>query len=293
MTRSTSSLTRRSFLATSALASAALAVPALAFAEEKRIRVGCQANGYGSQLGEFSALIKVIEDMKSKDYAGFECNIRFVSDQFSHTSEARKQIQATGMAFIGAHIGMPKPDDTTFPDDVKGAAQLGAAHIVMSAAGLDPNGKFTPEALHAKCARLEAFGKVCRDNGLQLAYHNHMPEFANSNAEINGIADNTDPGLVHFLMDAGHGYQGGGDPAQFMLGHHDRIVGCHLKTFKNHTQQVPLGEGDFGFEPLAAAIHKTGWKGWIIDEEGNGRPTGGNTTAVGTDRAYIRKVFGV
>jgi sugar phosphate isomerase/epimerase len=286
-------LTRRTFLASSALASAALALPAPAFGLERRIRVGCQANGYGPQLGEFSALIKVIEDMKSKDYAGFECNIRFVSDQFAHAAEARKQIADTGMVFIGAHTSMPKPDDTTFADDVKGVAKLGVANIVMSAAGLDPNGKFTLEAVQAKCARLNAFGKICHDSGLTLAYHNHMPEFANSNAEINGIADNTDPSLVHFLMDAGHGYQGGGDPAKFMLGHHTRIVGCHVKTFKNHTEQVPLGQGDFGFEALAAAMSKTGWKGWIIDEEGNGKPTGGNTTAVGTDRAYIRKVFGV
>ncbi|HZL27025.1 MAG TPA: sugar phosphate isomerase/epimerase family protein [Acidobacteriaceae bacterium] len=286
-------LTRRAFLATSALASASVAVPGPAFGQEKRMRVGCQANGFAPELGTFSGLLKVIDEMKALGYAGFECNIRFVSGQFAHTAEARKQLHAAGLDFIGAHIGMPKPDDTTFPDDVKGVAQLGAANIVMSAAGLDPNGKFTPEALHAKCARLDAFGKVCRDHGLQLAYHNHMPEFANSNAEIDGIADNTDHSLVHFLIDAGHGYQGGGDPAQFMLGHHERIVGCHVKTFKNHTQQVPLGEGDFGFEALAAAMRKTGWTGWVIDEEGNGKPTGGNAPAVAADRKYIRRVFGV
>ncbi|HEY5330886.1 MAG TPA: sugar phosphate isomerase/epimerase family protein [Acidobacteriaceae bacterium] len=286
-------LTRRAFLAASALASAAVAVPILAFGQVKRMRVGCQANGFTPELGTFAGLLNVIDEMKALGYAGFECNIRFVSGQFAHAAEARKQLHAAGLDFIGAHIGMPKPDDTTFPGDVKGVAQLGAANIVMSAAGLDPNGKFTPEALRAKCTRLDAFGKICRDHGLQLAYHNHMPEFANSNAEIDGIADNTDHNLVHFLMDAGHGYQGGGDPAQFMLGHHERIVGCHVKTFKNHTQQVPLGEGDFGFEALAAAMHKTGWTGWVIDEEGNGKPTGGNAVAVAADRKYIRRVFGV
>jgi len=31
--------------------------------------------------------------------------------------------------------------------------------------------------------------------------------------------------------------------------------------------------------------------GWLITEEGGG-PKPGNTTALGPDRAYIRKVFG-
>jgi sugar phosphate isomerase/epimerase len=96
---------------------------------------------------------------------------------------------------------------------------------------------------------------------------------------------------VSFLMDAGHGYLGGGNPAEFMTKHSDRILGVHVKTFKGQ-QQVPLGEGDFGFEALAEAIRKTGWNGWLIDEEGGGTKLG-NTAAIEADRKYMRKIFGV
>ena len=172
-----------------------------------------------------------------------------------------------------------------------GAMSLGAGYIVMSAAGLSPDGRFSPEALRAKAQRVEALAKICRRSGIQLAYHNHTAEFANGNAEIDGLADHTDPELVHFLMDAGHGYQGGGDPAVFMLRHSKRIVGCHIKTFRDKITQVPLGQGDFGFEALASAIKKTNWTGWLIDEEGGGRK-GGDSAAVGQDRQYIRRIFG-
>jgi hypothetical protein len=70
-----------------------------------------------------------------------------------------------------------------------------------------------------------------------------------------------------------------------------RIVGCHLKTYAAGVQ-VPLGQGDWGFEDLAAAVKGTAWNGWLITEEGGG-PRVGNTAALGPDRDYIRKVFGV
>jgi Sugar phosphate isomerases/epimerases len=110
---------------------------------------------------------------------------------------------------------------------------------------------------------------------------------------MNGLAEHTSPDLVGFLMDAGHGYLGGGDPAAFLAAHPGRIHGIHLKTFRGKavTGQVPLGEGDFDFQDLAASIRKTNWSGWLIVEEGGGSKTG-NTAALAPDRAYIRKVFG-
>jgi len=280
-------MTRRTFLVSSIAASTHFA-----FGQDEKLKVGCQLNGWGDKQGTFDGLISVIQSAKELGYAGFECNIRFVSGEFEHAAEARKRIQGTEMQFIGVHTSITDAEKPGFADMAKGASLLGAKNLVLSAAGLSPDGKFTPEALHAKAARVEAIAKVCRDNGVQLAYHNHMPEFANGNAEMQGLADSTNPQLVHFLMDAGHGYQGGGDPAAFMLRNSARIVGCHLKTFVNHTKQVPLGSGEFGFEALAAAIQQIRWKGWLIDEEGGG-PSGSDTAAVGPDREYIRKIFGV
>ena len=254
-------------------------------------RVGCQTNGFPLQPGDFPALLRALETLKTLGYTGFECNVRFVEGQFGRAAAARQEIEKTGIEFIGAHYNMQQAKADTFPQMAAGVAAMGGRAIVMSGRGLSPEGKFEKEAALKKAADLDSLGRICGQKGLRLAYHNHNPEFANHNAEIEALAQATDPAAVDFLMDAGHAYLGGGDPAAFMTRHSRRIFGCHIKTFKGQ-QQVPLGQGDFGFEALAAAIKKTGWAGWLIDEEGGG-PKAGNTAALGPDREYMRRIFGV
>lgn len=254
-------------------------------------RVGCQANGFPLKAGDFPALIAALKKMRELGYTGFECNIRFVEGEFARVADARRKIEDTGVAFIGTHTSMALAKPEVFPGWVEKVAALGAACIVMSGTALAADGVFTKEAVRKKAAALDALGQTCRQGGVRLAYHNHNPEFANHNAEIEALAEATDPQRVDFLMDAGHARLGGGDPAAFMRRFPQRILGCHLKTYRG-PMQVPLGQGDWGFEDLATAIAASRWSGWLITEEGGG-PKPGNTAALGPDRAYIRKVFGV
>lgn len=279
-------ISRRGFFGTAAILNWR---PGLA--ADSGLRVGCQANGFPLKAGDFPALLQALQTMKEMGYTGFECNTRFVEGQFGRTAEARREIEKTGVTFFGAHYSMGQAKADTFPQVAANVAALGAQAIVMSGTGLAKDGKFEPAAAAKKAADMDALARICKGKGLRLAYHNHNPEFANHNAEIEALAAATNPELVDFLMDAGHGYLGGGNPAEFMQKHSRRIFGCHIKTFKGSIQ-VPLGQGDFGFEALAAAIKQTGWKGWLIDEEGGG-PKGGDTAAVGPDREYFRRIFGV
>jgi len=283
-------ISRRRFLGAVAIFSCR---PGLA--QGSGIRVGCQANGFPLKAGDFPALLAALKTMKELGYVGFECNTRFVEGQFGRIAEARREIEKTGVTFIGAHYSMQQAKPDTFPQVAANVAALGAQAIVMSGRGLAPDGKFEKEAAVKKAAEMEALARVCKSKGIRMAYHNHNPEFANHNAEIEALANATNPELVDFLMDAGHGYLGGGNPAEFMERHSRRIFGCHIKTFKGPASkptQVPLGQGDFGFEALAAAIKKTGWGGWLMCEEGGG-PQGGDTAALGPDREYFRRIFGV
>jgi inosose dehydratase len=254
-------------------------------------RVGCQANGFPIKPGDFPALLAALRKMKALGYVGFECNIRFVEGKFDDAASARKRIEDTGVEFIGVHTSMQLAKPEILPRWIEKLAGLGASCVVMSGAGLAKDGIFTPDALRQKAASLNALGQICRQGGLRLAYHNHNPEFARNNAEIEALADATGRERVHFLMDAGHARLGGGDPAAFMRKYAERILGCHLKTYRELVQ-VPLGEGDWDFVDLAAAIKAARWSGWLIAEEGGG-PKPGNTAALGPDREYIRKTFGV
>lgn len=287
------SLSRRRFVATvPALVSAcALWRDAPLRAATAQPRVGCQANAFPLKPNDFPALLAALQRMRELEYTGFECNIRFVESEYNRVAEARKRIEDTGVAFIGVHMSMQLAKPDVFPRWVEKVAALGGTCVVMSGAGLAPDGNFPRDALLKKASSLNALGETCRRGGLRLAYHNHNPEFARQNAEMQGLAEETDPIRVQFLMDAGHARLGGGDPAAFMQRNAPRILGCHLKTYAGAVQ-VPLGQGDFGFDDLAAAIKATGWSGWLITELGGG-PRAGNTAALGPDRRYIRKTFGV
>jgi sugar phosphate isomerase/epimerase len=286
-------LSRRRFVATVPAWAATLALlrtDPLRAAPAKP-RVGCQANAFPLKPNDFPALLAALRKMRELEYTGFECNIRFVESEFERVAEARRKIEDTGVAFIGVHTSMQLAKPDVFPRWVEKVAALGGTCVVMSGTGLAPDGNFPRDALLKKAASLNALGETCRRAGLRLAYHNHNPEFARQNAEMQGLAEATDPIRVQFLMDAGHARLGGGDPAAFMRANAPRILGCHLKTYAAGVQ-VPLGQGEFGFDDLATAIKGTGWSGWLITELGGG-PRVGNTAALGPDRAYIRKVFGV
>ena len=279
---------RRSLLASFAIA------PFLARAKAEGIRVGCQANGWPLKEGDFEQLLGVLNEMRTLGYTGFECNIRFVKAQFERATEARSRFNSTAVHFIGAHTSLEQSLDADFARRAAGVAALGGERIVLSARGLSSEGRYDEDALREKAAKISGLARICWQNGIRLAYHNHNPEFTNHNAEIEALERSTEQGLVDFLVDAGHGYLGGGDPADFAKRHASRIFGFHLKTFHGGdvAAQVPLGQGDFGFEQLAVALRSTQWSGWLITEEGGG-PKPGNTAAVGPDRAYIRRVFGV
>jgi inosose dehydratase len=258
-----------------------------------RSRAGCQANGFPLRPPDFPGLIAALGRMREFGYAGFECNIRFVEGEHPRLNEARKRIADSGMEFIGAHMSMTIAKPDVFPRWVETVKALGGTCIVMSGPGLGAEGVFAREALLEKAASLNAFARTCREAGLRLAYHNHRPEFANHHAEIDGLASETDRTLVDFLIDAGHAHLVGGDPAAFMRKHADRIFGWHLSTYGGTPRrQVPLGKGDWGFEDIAAIIKSTGWNGWLISEEG-GTSMPPNTAALGPNREYIRRIFGV
>ena len=164
-----SHISRRAFLS-------ALPVPAVLLAAKPiAIRVDCQANAWKLKEGDFAQLLGVLGEMKQLGYVGFECNIRFVQDQFGRAAEARREIEKTGVQFIGAHTSMQQSKPESFPKALTGVMALGAERIVMSGTGLAPDGKFEAEALRQKCATLDGLGKTCQQHGIRLAYPITIP----------------------------------------------------------------------------------------------------------------------
>ena len=124
-----------------------------------------------------------------------------------------------------------------------------------------------------------------------FAYHNHGPEFAAGGAEIDGLIKGTDPKLVEFLLDCGHAYRAKVDLAAFFTMHRGRLAGLHLRDFKGDPQ-VPLGQGEVDWKPLAAAVKKARWNGWILAEEERADGSKPGESAAAPARETLRQLFG-
>jgi inosose dehydratase len=261
-------------------------------------RLGCQTNAWPLKPGDFPAFLAVLREMKTIGFEGFETSFRNVQAQYADPAPARASLAASGLAFFGVHIFLTEYDPRTrvAPMDLvkttaDGAAALGAQRVILSGAGLVKDGRVGDDDLALKVAGLNEAARYCRERRLALAYHNHGPELAAGGAEINGLITKTDPELVSFIVDCGWAYRAGVDLAAFFTRHRARLAGVHLRDFKGE-QQVPLGQGDVDWSPLASAIRESGWDGWVLAEEERADGSKPGAAAAAPARDTLRKLFG-
>lgn len=235
------------------------------------IHIGVQLNAFPIDPKRFQTFLDALDAIKGIGYQGFEAGFRYLNGQFDHPAPARKQIEQTGLTFFGIHIFLPgfdhyDPNTRVAPKSLyepvgRGGAALGARHLILSGAPAE-----NANQLRTKIEGLNAAGRFARSVGLSVAYHNHWWEFQSKIGEIEALYTKTDPSLVHFVLDAGHAFHAGADVPAFIRAHSQRIVGFHVRDFKND-QYVELGTGDFPLHKVIATIREVGWHGWIENEE--------------------------
>ncbi len=282
-------MNRREFVA--AAAGGGLAV----YGESKRIRVGCQTNAWKIDVPEFRSLLPVLDEIKKLGFDGFETGYRNVQGQFENLKEAKELIRKSGLRFFGCHIFQFEYDPKTnipawemIERIAKGASALGAERLIVSGAPVGSD----VERLRWKAGAMGRAGRLCGELRMgKLCYHNHGPEFDNDAEEMKALMRDTDPDAVRFLVDCGHALRRKADLAAFFLKHHKRIDGLHLRDFKADVQ-VPLGQGEFDYAPLASAVKKAGWQGWILNEEERESGEKPGAAAVEPARAQLKKLFG-
>lgn len=237
---------------------------------ESGIKFGVQLNAFPINPMRFQSFMDTLAQVKQIGYQGFESGFRNLSLQFASPEHARRSIAETGLTFFGIHVFLPTeqydPVSRIAPPSVyepvaEGGVALGAKHLILSGA---PAG--SQNQLERKITALNAAGEYAKRAGLTAAYHNHWPEFQSSIGEIEALYRKTDPSVVSFVLDAGHAYRGGANLPEFIRAHRERIVGFHLRDYKDG-RLVSLGQGTFPLAQVAATIKQIGWKGWVENEE--------------------------
>jgi len=233
-----------------------------------RVLFGAQTNAFAIQPTRFDTFLDALSQIRSLGYDGFETGFINLRSQAKNLPAARKQIEASGLTFLGIHIFLPEYDPQTniapraFYETVgHHGADTGAQRLILSGAPA-----VTPDEVKRKADALNAAGDFAATLGLKLAYHNHWWEAKYHALELEVLYAGTDPAKVSFLMDIGHASRTDLDLPSFVQKHASRLTGLHFRDFVNG-KQVPLGQGEFPLKQVAGALKQVNWQGWVINEE--------------------------
>jgi len=176
---------------------------------------------------------------------------------------------------IGVDYGLLKEDAY----QVISLAKLFGATFVMVA--WIPHGKtFTIDDAKKAVDDFNREGKILKDNGITLCYHDHGYEFGpyGDGTLLDYIIQNTNPEYVSFEMDIMWTFHGGGDPAKLLYKYKDRWKMLHLKDIRkgiandltggtSTNNDVALGTGQLDIPGILKAAKAIGIQHYFIEDE--------------------------
>jgi inosose dehydratase len=134
-------------------------------------------------------------------------------------------------------------------------------------------------------ADVEAIAAFTAAQGLTLVYHHHMGTVVERPEEIDRFMQATGP-ETKLLLDTGHCWFGGGDPADLARRYMDRVGHIHAKNVRPAVREVVERErlsflegvrrgvftvpgdpeGGVDFAPVLAIAAEHGYSGWLVIE---------------------------
>jgi len=191
--------------------------------------------------------------------------------------ELRKQLDKRGikMVSIGADY---KALAASTDETIKNAKILGANFVMV--AWIPHKNPFDLETAKKAVEDFNKAGKILKENGITLTYHNHGYEFVpyEDGTLFDYIVKNTNPDYVSFEMDILWTAFPGQDPAALLTKYGSRWKLMHLKDLRKGvkgdlsggtptTNDVALGTGSIDIPAVLKAAKKAGIKHYFIEDE--------------------------
>jgi inosose dehydratase len=133
---------------------------------------------------------------------------------------------------------------------------------------------------------LEDVGREAIDRGHRLVFHPHTGTYVETPAEVDQLADATDPALVGLCLDTGHYTVGGGNAVAALQTFGERVRHLHLKDVDAAVLRrlragelrgfgaairerifTELGSGALDLDGVLAELAARGYRGWLMVEQ--------------------------
>ena len=183
------------------------------------------------------------------------------------------------------------------PNEVVQLAKLFGSSFVMVA--WIPHAKaFTIDDAKKAVDDFNRAGKILKDNGITLCYHDHGYEFGpyGDGTLFDYIVQNTNPDYLSFEMDIMWTFHGGGDPAKLLYKYPTRWKMLHLKDIRkgvandltggtSTSNDVALGTGQLDIPGILKAAKAVGIQHYFIEDE-----SPSHATQIPVTIAYIKSL---
>lgn len=125
---------------------------------------------------------------------------------------------------------------------------------------------YTVEDVQRMCDYFNRVGKVAKEYGLKLGYHNHAEEYktleGSDKVMWEYLIENTDPEYVCFELDVYWCTKGNKNPVEYLKKYPKRIELLHIKD------EFVIGEsGTINFEGIFNQFYKNGMKHYVVEIE--------------------------
>lgn len=222
-------------------------------------KIGLQLYSVHQDMGDVAASLQKVAD------AGYNVVETLGSPTcFGMSAEDFKALcDEKGLQIISTHtsIGMNDPEATQKWHEVfAGLKTMGAKYCVIPGFNLGSN----LQELKAVCDYFNEVGKIGKEYGIKLGYHNHAHEYNVMEGQVmwEYMIENTDPELVFFQMDVYWTTRGGKDPVEYLKKYPERIQMLHIKD------DLVIGDsGKIDFESIFTEFYKNGWKDYVVEQE--------------------------
>ena len=283
-------LSRRGFLRTAAATAAVVgtssALAAPAFAQQDA--AGSQGHSrHRVPLHQISIQLFTLRDQLAIDLEG---TLQALADigytRVEHAgfvgrtvTQFKAALDAAGLRATSGHVQIPQPfDPAAWTASLADARVLRSRYIVHPFFGIN----FGTGEVVRTTAPWEAFardlnraGRMARDAGLKLGYHNHNWEFFRltddpSRTAYDVLTEVTDPDLVHLELDLFWATRGARDPVDLIEQHKGRVLQYHVKDMNQAGSFEDPGQGLIDFARIFRHSDEAGVREYIVERDDAG-----------------------
>jgi sugar phosphate isomerase/epimerase len=305
-------LSRRGFLRTAVTTAAvvgtssAVAGPALAQEEAN----GQARGGHRVPPGQISIQLYTLRDQLAIDLQGTLAALGEIGyTRVEHAgfvgrtvTQFKAALDAAGLRASSGHVQIPQPfDPAAWSASLADATTLGSRYIVHPFFGINfGTGEVvrTTAPWRAFARDLNRAGRMARDAGLKLGYHNHNWEFFRltdnpSRTAYDVLTEATDPDLVHLEMDLFWVTRGARDPVDLINQNKGRVLQYHVKDMNQAGSFADPGVGLLDFARIFRHSDVAGVREYIVERDDAGTPPREPADALDTARVgyqFLRTV---